>query len=179
MTKNNKQTSPFGDLLPILVGEAVVSLLVCLGFGIADIIGVYDFSYRVILGAMLGAVVIIANHAALIVAVDRELKKIIDLRGNKEMSEEEAELFAKKNSASVQNAMRSSFIFRTASIFAALVLAFLLDWFNPLATAIPMFAFRGIITVSEMIKSRHAPKPNPDKFIKYEYNDEENEKEES
>lgn len=162
----------------MIVGEAVVVALVCLGFGIIHFTGLYDFNYRVVLGAVLGAVVIIINHALLILAVDREIKKFIKNRPEGEMSEEELQLYTKKQSTSIQGAMRISSMIRTASILVMLVIAFITKWFNPIATAIPMLAFRIIITVSELIRSRNNPKPDPSKFIKYEDEDENTEKEE-
>ena len=54
----------------------------------------------------------------------------------------------------VQNAIKTSFILRTVSMLVALVIAFLLDWFNPIATAIPLLAFRPLLTAIEMIKGK-------------------------
>jgi hypothetical protein len=39
-------------------------------------------------------------------------------------------------------------------MLVALVIAFLLDWFNPIATAIPLLAFRPLLTAIEMIKGK-------------------------
>ena len=180
----NKTNTPKGnkkiinDIMPMIIGEAVVALLVCLGFGILDMLGLYNFDARIISGAALGAVVMIANYAFLTLSVDRAMNQFVTLRGNKEMDEEEAQQFAKENSAVVQNAIKSSFTLRTVSIFAALVLAFILDWFNPLATAIPLFAFRPLLVVVDAVMKKNDPTPDPNKFIKYDYEDEnKNEKE--
>ena len=54
----------------------------------------------------------------------------------------------------VQNAIKISFILRTASMLVALVIAFLLDRFDPIATAIPLLAFRPLITVIEIVKGK-------------------------
>ena len=72
------------------------------------------------------------------------------------MSDEEAEKFAAENSMPIQNAIKTSFIVRTASMLATLVIAFLLDWFNPLATAIPLLAFRPLLSAIELIKGKAA-----------------------
>lgn len=176
MTNNNKKSkSPLRDLLPLLIGEAIVVLLVNILFLILDIAGKYSFDYRIILGSVLGALVIIVNHAALIIKVDKEIKNFIELRGKQEMTEEEIEAFTKKHSATIQNAMTASFVVRTASIFITLILAFILDWFNPLATAIPMFAFRLIISAAEIIKQKK--QPDSTKFVKYDFDDDKEEKE--
>ena len=94
------------------------------------------------------------------------------------LSEEDAEAFAKKNSAPVQNAIKTSFILRTASMVVALVVAFLTKWFNPLATAIPMFAFRPLLTVVDAVMRKNDKTPDPSKFIRYEDNDLDDNKEE-
>ena len=72
------------------------------------------------------------------------------------MDDEEAEQFAAENSMPIQNAIKTSYIIRTVTMIATLVVAFLLDWFNPLATAIPLLAFRPLLTVIEMIKGKVA-----------------------
>lgn len=182
MTNNKTKTkdggSPLRDLIPTVIGEVIVVALVCLGFAAVHFLGLYPFSFQVVLGALLGALVIIANHALLIFSVDREIKKFIAGRPEGEMSDEDVELYAKKKTVSIQNAIKISSMIRTVSILAMLVIAFVTGWFNPIATAIPMFAFRFIITVAELIKSKNNPKPDPSKFIKYEDEDENTEEKE-
>ena len=68
------------------------------------------------------------------------------LRGDKEMTEEEAEEFASKNTGLIQNAVKKSFTLRVVSIAATLVVAFLLDWFNPIATIVPVLAYQPLLT---------------------------------
>lgn len=176
MTENKiKKKSRLLDLLPLAIGEVVVILLVLIGFLVADLIGVYDFGIKIISGALLGAIVILGNHLWLVITVDRKIDQYLEARGSREMSEEEAAAFTKSQTAAIQGAMGISSVIRTVSMLAVLVIAFLTGWFNPLAAAIPMFALRPILTVAEMIKSKHNPKPDPSKFIKYE--DQENDKE--
>lgn len=167
------------DLIPLVIGELAVALLVGLGFGLADVLDYYSFDYRVISGALLGVVVIVANYLFLSFAVDREIRRFAQKRGTREMDDEEAAKFAKENAASMQNAIQKSFIIRMVSIVLTLVIAFILDWFNPLATAIPMFALRPLLTVIELIRARSNPKPDPNKFIRYDDEDENKNEEES
>lgn len=179
---NNEQNkkSVMHDILPMLIGEVIVATLVCLGFAIADILGLYHTDFgKVILGAALGAGVIVVNHLSLVLSVDKQIKIFIEQRGDQEMSEEEIELFTKKHSASIQGAMKVSFIIRTLSIFAVLIVAFVTKWFNPIATAIPMFAFRTIITVTDGIMKKYDKKPDPSKFIRYDDEDEKEKEEEN
>ncbi len=165
------------DLFPIALGELIVAALVCIGGFLLSIADVIIFDYRIITGALLGAVVMSVNYAALIYNVDKQLRAFAEARGNKEMSEEEAEAYAKANSTPVQKALAFSTTMRTASMVVTLVIAFVLDCFNPIATAIPMFAFRFVLSAVELIRGRNRKAPDPTKFIKYDYDEEENEQE--
>ena len=51
-------------------------------------------------------------------------------------------------------------------MLAALIVAFITDVFNPLATLIPLLMFRPIITILENFRRRGEPAPNPDNFVK-------------
>lgn len=159
--------------MPMAIGEIAVILLVLVGAGALDLIGIYKFDPRVLSGAWLGAVVAILNYAFLTLSVDKAINKYLSLRGDREMSDEEAEKFAAENSAPIQNAIKTSFIIRTFSMLAALLVAFILEWFNPLATAIPLLAFRPLLSIIEMIKGKKAAPPNPENFIKYESDEKE------
>ena len=150
---NNNKLS-IRDILFMAIGEAAVALLVVLAFLLLDGLGYYEFSYRIITGALLGVVVTLFNYSFLIISVDHAINNFLDKRGSKEMDEEEADKFASENAMPVQNAIKTSFILRTVSMLVALVIAFLLDWFNPIATAIPLLAFRPLLTAIEMIKGK-------------------------
>ena len=95
---------------------------------------------------MLGAAVIILNFLLLSAAVNKAIDDFMALRGDKEFTDEEAEAFATKNSGMIQNAVKKSFIIRTISIAAILIVAFITKWFNPVATVIPIIAYQPIIT---------------------------------
>ncbi len=174
-----KKRSSLNEILIFAIGELAVAALTVGGFFLLELLGVTELDFKVISGALLGCAVIVANYALLSLSVNNAVNKFIELRGSREMSEEEAQKFAAENSLQMQNAIKTSFIIRTVSMMATLVIAFLLtDWFNPLATAIPMFAFRPLLTVIEMIRSRNDKAPDPDKFIKYDYDDDKNDEEE-
>ena len=159
MMKNNtdgKNQKFIKDLLPFTMAElAVGALVVLLGF-VLSLAKIITFDYRIITGALLGAVVMILNYTFLTISVDKAIQNFIALRGDKEMDDEEAERFAAENSMPIQNAIKTSYIIRTVTMLATLVVAFLLDWFNPLAAAIPLLAFRPLLTVIEMIKGKVA-----------------------
>ena len=145
----NKSSSAL-QILALATGEIIVSALVCV---IYLILGKFD--YTVVTGSILGSIVTVANFAVLTFSVNRAVDRYLELRGSREMSEEEAEAFAKEHTVAVQNAATRSFILRTASMLATLVAAFLLtDLFAPLATAIPLLMFRPILYVLELIKSK-------------------------
>ena len=138
------------NIIKLALCEVVVSALVC---GVFLIIGKYD--YTVLLGAILGSVVTVANFALLTVSVNRAVDRYLELRGDREMDDEEAEKFASEHAMAVQNAATRSFIIRTVSMLATLAAAFIFtSWFSPIATAVPLLMFRPLLAVIESIKGK-------------------------
>ncbi len=137
------------DIAFLALGEAVVSLLV---------IGVYlvldAFSIRVVTGALLGSAVTVFNYLFLSISINRAVDRVMAERGNGELSEEEAQAFAVKHQATVQHAAQRSYLVRQVLMLAILMAAFLLDWFDVIATLVPLLMFRPIIMVSEFVKKR-------------------------
>lgn len=164
------------DTSPLAIGEGLVALAVIIGGLLLDVFGLYEFEYSIITGAILGAVISIINYIVLTVAVDKAINDFVRLRGNGEMDDDEADKFAKENSAQIQNVIKTSFILRNLTMVAALVIAFLTRLFNPLATAIPLLAFRPLLSVVDTVMKKQEKKPDPQKFVKYDF-DEEDEKE--
>lgn len=155
---NNKDTlkANFEPAIIMAIGECAVVAVTVLVY---LLIGKFD--YTVVLGALLGAVVMIGNMLFLSISVNRAVNNYLSLRGDKEMSDEEAEEFNKKHGMGVQNAMNISYIVRTLTLIAALVLAFVLGngkVFSPLPTAITLLMYRPIIYASELIRKRLAGK---------------------
>ena len=165
MEQNKSQKK---ELLILALGELAVSALIICGYLI--ITGAFDI--KVISGSLLGSLVAIGNYALMMVSVNKAINNYLTLRGEREMSDEEAEKFAAENSAPIQNAIKTSYIIRTLTMLLTLVVAFITGWFNPLATAIPLLVFRPLLSIIEIISKRNAPAPNPENFIKYEDNDE-------
>ena len=128
----------------IVLGEIIVSALTV---GVYFAIGKY--TYKVLTGVILGSAVIILNFLFLCISVNKAIDNYMALRGDKEMTEEEAEKFAKENVMIIQNATKLSYLVRTFSIVAALILALILDWFNVIATVIPLLVFRPILMLSQ------------------------------
>lgn len=176
MNQRNK-SNILKESLPLVLGEILAALLVTLGGLALGMAGIITFNAYIVSGAILGALVTIINYLILTVSVDLEIKKYLELRGDKEMNEEEAEEFAKTHTSGVQKAVARSSVLRTFSIVACLLVAFLTGLFNPVATIIPLLAYRPILTVAELIKAKREPAPNPEKYVKYEYKDENDEKE--
>ena len=175
----SRKQNTFNEILSFTLGELIIAALTVAGGLVLSLAGVISFDYKIITGAALGFAVIVANYTMLSVSVNRAIGKYMELRGSGEMDDEMAEQFAKDNSRIIQNAITRSFVTRTVSMVAALVIAFLTGWFNPLATAIPMFAFRPLLTVIELIRKKYDKKPDPDKFIRYDYDDEDEDEKES
>ena len=172
--KTNK--AHYKETAILAVGEVIVCALVVLGFYVSDLIFDTGFTYRIFTGALLGTLVTVANFFGLSWSVNRAVDKYIEMRGSREMSEEEALKFTAEHSMRIQNSIRTSFIVRITTMLAALVVAFVLDWFAPLATAIPLIAYRPILVIGEVIRRKFDKTPNPANFIIY---NEENTDEES
>ena len=168
MKKNNAH---YKETAILAFGEIIVCALVVLGFFVSNLIFETGFTYRIFTGALLGAVVSVANFFGLSYSVNRAVDRFIELRGSREMSEEEALKFTAEHSMRIQNSIRTSFIIRITTMLAALVLAFVLDWFAPLATAIPLLLYRPILIVGEALRRRTNKIPDPANFIIYNNED--------
>ena len=142
----NNKNSFLKEWWIIVAGEIAVSLIT-----VAVYLLIGQFSYRVVTGVILGSAVIILNFLFLYISVNRAVDNYMELRGNREMTEEEAEKFAKDNAMMIQNATKLSYVIRTFTMMGALVLALLLDWFDVIATVVPLLAFRPILLVSQLI----------------------------
>ena len=138
--------SVFGTLAALIVGELAVSAVTA---GVFLLLG--HFSYKVITGVALGTLVSVFNFIFLTVSVNRAVNEFVRLRGDTEMSEEEAEKFAAEHVGGIQNAQKLSYIVRTATMIGALVLAFISGQFHVLATVIPLLAFQPILLASQLI----------------------------
>ena len=140
----------------------MVAALTVLGYFVVSLfVESVSFDYRVFTGAALGAAVIILNFLFLSLSVNRAVDEFLALRTSREMTEEEAEAFAAEHSMKIQNTIKTSFIIRTVTMLAALVVAFLIDVFNPIGAAIPLLAFRPVLTVASVIARNLAPSTAP------------------
>ena len=145
----NNKNSFLKEWWAIVAGEVVVSVITVAVF---FLIG--QFSYRVVTGVILGSAVIILNFLFLYISMNRAIDNYMALRGDKEMSDEEAEKFAKDNAIIIQNATKLSYIIRTFTMMAALVAALLLDWFDVIATVVPLLAFRPVLFASQLLSKK-------------------------
>ena len=145
----NKQKLPLQELIAIIVGEALASTIVCVIYLI-----IKKFTYKVLLGALLGSGVTLLNFIVLSLMTNRVINRFLEVRGDKEMSDEEAEALAMQFQGQVQNQIKISFIVRTAALAATLIVAFLVEIFEVLPTLIPLLMLRPILTVSEFIKRK-------------------------
>ena len=142
-----KQKLPVREILVLVLGELLVSLIT---------VGVYvalnKFSYAVPAGCLLGSAVSVFNFIFLSVSVNRAIDRVMEARGDREMSEEEAAAFAAENQAAVQRAAQGSYLLRQLLMLGVLVGAFLLDgWFDVIATLVPLLAFRPLLMVSGLL----------------------------
>lgn len=160
------------ELRVLIFGEAAVAVLIVAGAFLVSLFSEYVFGFSAVTGALLGALIVVLNFAFLSLSVNRAVDEYLAVRGSREMTDEEAEKFTAENSMVIQNKIKTSYIIRTTTMLAALVIAFLTGWFNPLCTVIPFLAFKPILSIGEMLRKKYDPAPDPDNFVKYEENDE-------
>ena len=138
------------DTIYLAIGELIVSLLVVAIY--IPIKGVFDWT--IISGVALGSVVTVLNYLILSFAVDKAINKFMDLRGDKEMDEEEAAAFAKANTIKVQNAITKSYLLRTTLMMGALVLSLITGYFDTIATVIPLIMYKPLLYAVEFVKKK-------------------------
>lgn len=149
---------PFKDIAAVAIGEIIVAVLTVLGYLLVSLFTDVTFTYRVITGAVLGCTVTVLNFLFLTLSVNKQIDSFVELRGSREMDDEEAAKFTNKHSLAIQNSIKLSFIIRTVTIFASLIVAFITDWFDPIATVIPLIAYRPVISVSAVLMQKMKPK---------------------
>lgn len=149
--------SVFKDILPVIIGEIIVSALVVLVYLIVQLCLPEQsiLTYKVATGVILGSAVIILNYLFLSISVNRAVDKFMEMRGTEEMDEEEAAAFAQKNAMAIQNTATRSYIIRMLSTVVALVCALLIpNAFEVIATAVPLLMFKPILYITEFIKQK-------------------------
>ena len=159
----NKNLIPFKETAIIALGEAVVSALVIALFALFELLGftlLGTFDYTVPLGALLGSLVVVLNFLFLSISTNNTIDKIMAERPEGEMDDEQAAKFAQEYAMKLQASVKLSFIIRTLSMLAALIVAFTVGVFNVIATVIPLFMLRPIIYVTEIFRRKLAPAQN-------------------
>ncbi len=156
MEKKRSLLSAYLEVLILLVGELILSLFIVGVHLLLVSVGVFPlFNYRVITGAALGSGVAVLNLFILSFSVNRAVDEFMELRGESEMSEEEAESFAKANANRVKLAAGGTYLIRTLLMLAAIVGAFILgDYFDVLSTVIPLLMYKPILMAGEWIRKK-------------------------
>ena len=94
------------------------------------------------------------NFLFLALSTRRAFDKAVEARGTREMNEDEIEKFTEEHQRIMNNAVKLSFIIRTLTMLATLIIAFILDYFNVLATLIPLLMLRPIIMIEALIREK-------------------------
>ena len=145
----NKTKLPYYEIFTLVLGEIVVSLLICSVYLIID-----KFDYKVITGVSLGTLVTVLNFLYLSITTTRAIDNFLMLRGDKEMSEEENAAFVSEHQAKIQNTIKLSYVVRTFTMLATLVIAFVIKHFAVIATLVPLLMFRPITMIAALIKRK-------------------------
>ena len=147
--ETKSKLSAYADTLWLLIGELIVGALTACVFALFG-----KFSYTVITGGLLGAVITTLNFFILSFGINRAVNRYIEARGEREMDEEEAEKFAAEHKMDIQNAMMKSYILRIMLMLGSLILAGLSGWFNIIALAVSLLAYRPVMYAVEFIKTK-------------------------
>ena len=152
----NKTKLPLFEMAAMIVGEIITSALIVAVFMIVNFIkGEPLLHYSVPIGALLGSTITVVNFFLLSILTTRTVNKALASRGSGEMTDEEAETFAKEHQAKVQFAMTVSYVVRIATMVVALIVAFIFkEIFNPIATIIPIFMLRPLLTVTQLLLNK-------------------------
>lgn len=146
----NDKKIPAAELYFLAAGEVAVSVLTVLVY---VLIG--KFHYSVVTGVLLGSAVILINFIFMCISVNRAVDNIMAVRGAEQMDDEQAAEFAQKHQGALARTLQLSGVIRTLSMVAVLVLAFVLgDYFDVIATLIPLIAFRPLLMLTELIPKK-------------------------
>lgn len=142
-----KTKLPYFEMISLTLGEIIVSAIVGIIF-----LCIGKFDNTVLFGALLGAILAVANFFALSIASTNAVNRALSEVGSEGMDDEAAAEFSKKHQSKIQLIMTVSYIVRMLSLLGALVVAFILnEIFNPIATAVPLLMFRPILMVAQLI----------------------------
>ena len=144
-----KTKLPYYEIFTLLIGEIIASLIICSVYLLID-----KFDYKVITGVCLGTAVTVLNFLYLSISTTRAVDKFLFLRGDKEMTEEENAAFVAEHQAKIQNTIKLSYIIRTFTMLAALVVAFIIKHFAVIATLVPLLLYRPITIIAALIKRK-------------------------
>ena len=144
-----KTKLPYYEIFSLLIGEIIVSLLICAVYLIID-----KFDYKVITGVLLGTLVTMFNFLYLSITTTKAVNNFLMLRGDKEMTEEESAAFVGEHQAKIQNTIKISYIIRTVTMLITLVIAFIIKHFDVIATLIPLLIYKPITILAALIKRK-------------------------
>ena len=152
----NKTKLPLFEMAAMIVGEIITSALIVAVFMVVNFIkGEPLLHYSVPIGALFGSAITVVNFFLLSILTTRTINKALTNRKSGEMTDEEAEAFAKENQAKVQFAMTVSYVVRIATMVVALIVAFIFDEiFDPIATIIPIFMLRPLLTATQLLLNK-------------------------
>ena len=152
-----KNDLPTLELTVLGVGEIICAILTNIIYLVVSYFSdSVLYSYKVITGSLLGAVVIFLNFLFLAISTTKVLREAREARGTREMTDEEIDEFVKEHQRRYDVMVKTSFIVRNISMIATLVVAFLLDCFDVIATLVPLVMYRPLLAVAGMIGNKNS-----------------------
>ena len=166
-TNDGKTRFPATETAVLAIGEALLAAVVCLVYFLLG-----KFSFPVLLGALLGALLAVGNFLLLTLSVNRAVDRILSERGEGAMSEEESADFAAAHQGQVAAAVRFSFLLRMLGLAAILIAGFLSGWFDALATLITLLPWRAFLSLGGILGKKTAQNgKNADRIRKEDQNE--------
>ncbi len=146
----NKKGMPMAEMTLMLLGEIAVSAITVLVFFLLD-----RLNYRVFTGLALGCAAVLFNFLFLSLTVNRAVDAIMAERGDAPMDDEAAAAFAEKHRAELHKKIQLSQTARTLAMMVVLILALVTDYFDVIATIIPLLSFRPLLNVAALVCNKN------------------------
>lgn len=131
--------------------KLLAKLALCEAIVAAATIGVFaifkKFDYRVITGAAIGVAAVLLYFYLIIKSTENAFEKAEEATGGKQMEEEEAVEFAKKEEGHFKARTQIFYIIRIIIVGAVLICAFVMPWVNGVAAVVPLMFMSPILMI--------------------------------
>ena len=136
------------ETLRLLIGELCVCAIVIAVYALIQ----KTVRFQVILSALIGALVMVANFFFLARSTDKLFMSVLEARGSGEMNDEQVAAFTAEYQAKMAAKMQLSFLIRILSMAATCALAFI--FLEGIAATVPLLMYRPLLYLSEIFRKK-------------------------